>query len=66
MLFTEFDEKAYAEAVHQDGYEEGQIDKVLSLFLKDKLSREDAIEESGLTEAEFDRALDNYRKAHTA
>ena len=65
MLFTEFNEKAYAEAVHEDGYEEGQIDKVLSLFLKDKLSRLDAIEESGLTEAEFDRALDDYRKAHS-
>ena len=66
MLFTEFDEKAYTEAVREDGYEEGKIDggleKIYTLFLKGKLTKLDAVEESGLTEAEFNQALEEYRK----
>ena len=67
MLFTEFDEKAYGEAMREDGYEEGKIDggleKLYALFLKGKLTKPVAIEESGLTEAEFNQALEEYRKS---
>ena len=69
MLLTEYDEDVivagYREEAYEEGREKGEQQKVLSLFLKNKLSKPDAIEESGLTEAEFDRALEEYREAHT-
>lgn len=50
----------------KEGIEEGELRKVFSLFIKGKLTKADAVEESGLTEAEFDRNLEEYRQTHTA
>ena len=43
--------------------EEGKLENMFSLVLKGKLKKLDAVEESGLTEAEFNQALDEYRKS---
>lgn len=40
----------------------GALKKVFALLLKGKLTKQDAIEESGLTEAEFEQALEEYNK----
>ncbi len=44
----------------QQGITQGELNKVLSLFLKNKLSKSEAIEESGLTEAEFEKYLSEH------
>ena len=58
MLFTEFDEKAYAEAMREDG----KLEIILDLVSSGMLKLEDAITKSNLTEAEFNQALEEYRK----
>jgi hypothetical protein len=70
MLFTEFDQEGYKKVIHEEGYEEGrqegigvgELRKVFALFTKGKLTKPDAVEESGLTEAEFDARLEDYRQ----
>ena len=44
----------------QQGITQGELNKVLSLFLKGQLTKPVAIEESGLTEAEFEKYLKEY------
>ncbi len=70
MLFTEFDQEGYKKVVHEEGYEEGReegisvgkLEAMLDLVNSGDLTREVAVRKSGLTEAEFDRALEDYRK----
>lgn len=42
-----------------------RVQVLLDLVDSDMLEAEDAVRKSGLTEAEFDRALEEYRKTHT-
>ena len=64
MLLTEYDEDVIVAGYREEAREEGKLEELLLLFLKGKLKKPDAIEESGLTEAEFNRALEEYRKTH--
>lgn len=65
----------YKKVVHDEGYEEGRedgrkegrvegkLENMLDLVVSGMLKLEDAITKSGLTEAEFTQALEEYRKS---
>ena len=58
MLLTEYDEDVIVA-----GYrEEAKLENMLDLVNSGMLKLEDAITKSGLTEAEFNQALEEYRK----
>ena len=60
MLLTEYDEDAIVA-----GYrEEAKLENMLDLVNSGDLALEVAVRKSGLTEAEFNRALEEYRKTH--
>ena len=43
-------------------FEEGKLEMLLLLVSRNQLSKSVALETSGLTEAEFNQALEEYRK----
>ena len=60
MLLTEYDEDVIVA-----GYrEEAKLENMLDLVNSNMIKIEDAIAKSGLTETEFNRALEEYRKTH--
>ena len=60
MLLTEYDEDVIVA-----GYrEEAKLENMLDLVNSGDLALEVAVRKSGLTEAEFNRALEEYRKTH--
>ena len=65
MLLTEYDEDVIKAGYREEAYEDGKLDNMLDLVASGDLPREVAMRKSGLSEAEFNRALDEYRKAHT-
>ncbi len=65
MLFTEFDEKAYADAMHEEGYDDARKEMftILSGMIADNiLTAAEAAKRVGLSESEFNRALEDYCK----
>lgn len=46
----------------QIGFENGKIDTLAGLVCKNKLSKSEAAEAAGLTEAEFEKFLEEYNK----
>lgn len=68
MLLTEFDEKAFREGIHEEGYDEGRKDgklegrnEVLIGLVQDKIiTVEEAAKRAGLTEAEFEKFLSEH------
>ena len=60
MLLTEYDEDVIVA-----GYrEEAKLENMIDLVNSGDLALEVAVRKSGLTEAEFNRALEEYRKTH--
>lgn len=59
-FLSHFDADEYIDFVKREGYDEGALNKIISFFLKNYISKSIAIEESKLTEAEFDEAVRNY------
>lgn len=56
-------EKGITQGIQQgitQGIQQGITQSIISLFLKNKLSKSEAIEESGLTEAEFEKYLSEH------
>ena len=52
--------KMHEQIGFEKGIQQGATQSIISLFLKNKLSKSEAIEESGLTEAEFEKYLKEY------
>ena len=64
MLLTEYDEDVIVAGYREEAYEEGKLETMLDLVNSGDLALEVGVRRSGLTEAEFNRALEEYRKTH--